>query len=92
MVVSDGEFLFSDDSAESFRGRSGCDGQQEPVHQAAGVSVPGPLLQTLQPGHAAQERAEASVCRAAQGEQVQPGAARCSGFVKTSSTAATTQR
>ena len=41
--------VFADHPAEPVRGRPRRDGQQEPIHQAAGLALPGPLLQALHP-------------------------------------------
>lgn len=57
----------SDHSPEPERGHAGRDGQQEPVHQAAGLSVPDQEYPSFNPFHPAQEPAQTPLCCPAQG-------------------------
>ncbi|KAG5839923.1 hypothetical protein ANANG_G00210390 [Anguilla anguilla] len=59
----------SDHPAEHQRGRPGRDGQQEPLHQAAGLSVPGPKLPALHRRQSAQERPQTLLRRVPQASE-----------------------
>ena len=55
-------YALLDHPAEPVRGHLGRDGQQESLHQAAGLPLPGPCLQTLHPGYPVQKRTQALLC------------------------------
>lgn len=57
----------ADNIAKHQWGCSGSDGQQEPIHQTTGFTVPRQKLSSLYPEHVAKKRSEALLCSVPQG-------------------------